>query len=407
MSTIDFETPPSASLNRVRIVDLPGLPLEDAVRGKRCDDLLSNRALVAYAREHSSVLGLDLEVFAPEALSLTRGSARLRVRVPEAVSDALTSPEPAARLAAEAIASRLGCNLGWLLITLLRGDSVNRSARPDWSDADWERWARMRHVWLGGGLASGALGRWIELAARAHLADMGFGHLEVGRSPYLDLISVIGAARMFRKYASPGTTATQAKVLGFDFGHTLVKRAVLTYVDGALVKVTVLAPRLVDWQQICPVDEDPVGCGQAVLGFISDLITETAMAKTNATSLALVSVAAYTRNGRLMGNGPYATIHATKPKGAAEALIASAVTDKLGDEFVVGVIHDGTAAALAHAGMADAAVIVMGTALGVGFPPTTEANLAPVLVAVPDEQPEIWAGNASEPLAGSALLASP
>jgi len=39
-----FETPLSASLNRVQIVDLPSLPLDEAVCGRRSgDELVSNR----------------------------------------------------------------------------------------------------------------------------------------------------------------------------------------------------------------------------------------------------------------------------------------------------------------------------------------------------------------------------
>ena len=50
-----YETPPSASLNRVRIMDLPGLPLDPAVQGQRGDELLSSRALMAFAEKNGKV----------------------------------------------------------------------------------------------------------------------------------------------------------------------------------------------------------------------------------------------------------------------------------------------------------------------------------------------------------------
>jgi hypothetical protein len=43
----------------------------------------------------------------------------------------------------------------------------------------------------------------------------------------------------------------------------------------------------------------------------------------------------------------------------------------------VALIHDGTAAARAYAGEMRAAVITLGTALGVGFPPTS-GGLRPI-----------------------------
>jgi hypothetical protein len=57
--------------------------------------------------------------------------------------------------------------------------------------------------------------------------------------------------------------------------------------------------------------------------------------------------------------------------------------------MAVHAIHDGTAAALAHAGSAHRAVIVLGTALGVGFPPTKDDGLCPLTFATPSSDPSI------------------
>jgi len=50
---------PAASLNRVRIVDLPGVALDDAIRGKTAYELLAARTLADDVRRHADVLGLD------------------------------------------------------------------------------------------------------------------------------------------------------------------------------------------------------------------------------------------------------------------------------------------------------------------------------------------------------------
>jgi len=54
------------------------------------------------------------------------------------------------------------------------------------------------------------------------------------------------------------------------------------------------------------------------------------------------------------------------------------VAQQLGRPVAVHLTHDGTAAGQAFAGDPDAAVIMLGTSLGVGFPAASAAGLAPV-----------------------------
>lgn len=293
-----FETPPSASLNRVQIIDLPGLPLDEAVRGLRGDELVSNRVLMALAAEHADTLGLPADDLPPVTPMLTQSDVRVRDRVSRVVDVALESDNPARRAAAESIARRLGRNLGWLLVTLHRGDAANRTVRPDWQAADWEQWGAVRRVWLGGGLSSGRLGEIIAAEARRFVVELGYSQIEVALSHYRDLIALVGAARTLE--------ARERTVLGFDFGHTLVKRAVLTYRDGALQQIEPLPPRLADWRAIYPLDDDEAALGRSVLAFMTEVIRETAAEAPQAEPLAVVSVAAYKQQGRLVGNGPYA-----------------------------------------------------------------------------------------------------
>ena len=61
-------------------------------------------------------------------------------------------------------------------------------------------------------------------------------------------------------------------------------------------------------------------------------------------------------------------------------LIEAAFAARTGRRLPVQLIHDGTAAAALHAGQPDTAVIVAGTALGVGFPQADASELWPVAV---------------------------
>ncbi|MEZ4767438.1 MAG: hypothetical protein R2844_03325 [Caldilineales bacterium] len=267
---------------------------------------------------------------------------------------------------------RLGRNLGWLLIALRRGDAVNRAVRPDWQAADWDRWASVRTVWLGGGLSSGVLGEAIAASARRLLVRLGYGDIDVRLSPYGGAVALAGAARTLPH--SPGEP-DQRRVLGFDFGQTLIKRAELSYEAGVLAGMAELPSLLVEWSEIYPAEEDAAALGRRVLSFIADVIARTVAERPDAEPLALVSVAAYKLNGRLAGNGPYASIHAAAGDRPAGEILGEAASRAAGREVSVLPIHDGTAASLAHAGAPNSAVIMLGTALGVGFPPAREDGL--------------------------------
>ena len=367
-----FETPPSASVNRVQIIDLPGLPLDEAARGLRGDELISSRALMSLAAPHASVFGLNAADLPSVLPDLTRSKALVRRDAALAVGRALASGGPAARDAAQEIAARLGRNLGWLLATLHRGDEINRRVRPDWQPADWEKWAKIRTVWLGGGLSSGLLGETIAASARSLLDELGYIDVDVRLSPYTSLIALMGAARTLSLLPNE---PIRRRALGFDFGHTLVKRAVLDYEGGVLAQMESLPPVLTEWSEIYPAEEDRAALGRNVLHFMARVIGQTAAERPDAGPYAVTSVAAYKQNGRLAGNGPYASIHAAGGNRLANDILSEATSRAAGRAIAVEPIHDGTAASLAHAGAPRSAVIMLGTALGVGFPPNSEVGL--------------------------------
>ena len=61
-----------------------------------------------------------------------------------------------------------------------------------------------------------------------------------------------------------------------------------------------------------------------------------------------------------------------------QTALAQRVSDRLGEPIEVLLLHDGTAAATAYAGMEDTAVVMLGTALGIGFPPREQGYLRPI-----------------------------
>jgi hypothetical protein len=87
----------------------------------------------------------------------------------------------------------------------------------------------------------------------------------------------------------------------------------------------------------------------------------------------MLCMATYVRGGKLLGNGIYAKIMHLGDD--ARELIANAVKAPSSKAVHIYVIHDGTAAGTLHAGEQDTAVLVIGTAIGVGFPSSTASGL--------------------------------
>jgi len=358
-------TPPHFSVNRVRIVDLPGLPIDAEVRGQRADDLLSSRAITRYARAQAAALRLP----APYA----QDTLETRLELPRFVDGCLSSAQRPVRAAAQAIGRRLGRNLGHILLTLHRGDGVNRAARPDWTAGEWERWAKVKRVWLGGGLVSGGMGKLIVHHARAFLAEVGYaGKPQVALTAYPGALTLLGAGRYL--------PATARHALCLDFGHTLVKRACLGFRDGTLTQLHRYEPLMTDLDWLGAQRVPNPTTGRQVLDFVAGAIAETLAAcladgRDPGADL-MLSVAAYVRDGRLLGNGLYANL--SRLSDDARPLLAQAVKARSGRVVQIHLIHDGTAACAVHAGEPGAAVIIVGTALGIGFPPADARGLRPV-----------------------------
>lgn len=359
----------------MRIVDLPGIPLDAGVQGALAYNLLSAPAIASYAKEFAGDLRLpacyrdgDLE------------SAEVRREAPRYVDVCLDSADEGVRAAAEAIARRLGRNLGYILLTLHRGDAVNRAARAEWGEPEWAHWATIRRIWLGGGVLSGRLGQRVLHHARALLAEVG------GDAPAIALTShprdmvLLGAAR----YLPPLCGAPQNAVsVCCDFGQTGVKRALVRQDRGRIVAVHPLMSLPVTWPWLNTPDAARAIVAEAVRDFFVATVSRTLQEGRDAGCApgaeVMLSVAAYVRGGELLGNGMYAEMMALT--GAARdvrVLLADALAAR-GEHVRIHVIHDGTAAAAFHAGAEGSAVLVVGTAIGVGFPPPTDQGLRPLV----------------------------
>lgn len=344
------------SLNRVQLVDLPGLEIDPEVRNRSGYELISARALTGLIQQHAAALEVQPDD-PPDHLH-------------RVLDGALSSFHGPLRQTAEGIARRLGRNLGYLLLTLRRGDGVNRAARPEWDDSYWAHWASIRRVWLGGGLAGGYLGPHLRRNSLAVLEKAGVDDMQVKVSAYSSALPLLGLARS----APPSTR----QALTLDFGGTMLKRARAGYSDGTLSTLQRLASQPTHLDTIISPNMDEEDLGRTVRERMLALM----VAAWEEASLApgdpvLASVAAYMVDGQplLSQRGAYMHLAHLSPNAAAD--LAQRLGERLGHPVTLQLLHDGTAAATTYAGEEKAAVIMIGTALGIGFPPPA-AGLRPL-----------------------------
>ena len=185
-------------------------------------------------------------------------------------------------------------------------------------------------------------------------------------------MAVLGAGRYL-----PAPTRT---ALCLDFGQTTIKRACLEFEDGMIVRVRRSESLAREVAELPTTATPGPDAGRKVLevmaGAIVQTLDETVASGITPDADLMLSVAAYVQGGRLLGNGLYASLNALADD--ARPLLADAIHAKTGRAMRVHLIHDGTAASTLYAGAPNAAVIVVGTALGIGFPPATDSDLRPL-----------------------------
>ena len=348
---------PAASLNRMRIMDLPGLALEDGIRGQLAFDLLSTGALVDLMRRDAARLGL------------TPGDLADSSHAPRLLDRALWAGDLKIRVAADAVAQCYGRRLAYLILTLKRGDAVNRAAHTDWDDSYWDHWAGITQVWLGGGLASGYVGARVRRWAAESLRSAGLPDLGLHVGDYPAVLPLIGAARSVPR-GSPAAVVV-------DFGQTTIKRAIAWYKHDALRTVQCRDPLpsgFADTGAELSAAE-VAALGERMVATFVEIWREIAEFEISPAPVLVASLAAYIRDNQPLARqgGPYSQLRLLAPN--LGAWLSEQVSRRIGYAVAVRLIHDGTAAARAYAGEPHTAVITLGTALGIGFPPPARAVL--------------------------------
>ena len=343
-------------MNRVRLVDLPGIPVPLAWQNKRGDELLGREALLGQILRKTAVLHLN-----PHAPDL--------IREFDACFD---SDETGVRETAVAIAKTYGQKLAYHQLVLKRGDTINRVVRPDWQAVHWAHWAQIEEVWLGGGLMAGHLGKIAAAEAQTFIRQHGFPDYLLTVSPFAANLPLMGAARV--------APAAAQSMLVFDFGQTSIKRGIAHYEAGVLVALQVL-PNL---PSECPYlwfSHDRPFAEQTrdhILRVVKETWEEAQAAGHELSHTIAVILACYLLNGQPRHEdwGCYGRLQQFSPH--LQTYLAEQVSEQVAQTIDIQLLHDGQAAALPYTGTSHGAVMTFGTALGIGFPGVDGAHLRPI-----------------------------
>jgi hypothetical protein len=355
VNPFDAELWVTPSLNAAVIAAIPGVELPGHIRGKRGGDLLFVSRLEAVVRENAGALGLD-----PDSA--------------EILLDFNTSfDNPETRDNAIAIAREHGSRLGYLLLMLVRGDAINRAARPaysPWRDEHWAHWQAMQQVWIGGGQVAGRLGVYSIAQAQTVLTTNG-ATLAVHLAQFPQNLALIGLAR--------ATVPRSRYRLVVDFGQTHVKCALACYENGQLARLDLLPGFSAECRSLF--DNISPDTAQhhfdAIVARIANTLFTLQARYGHIADIAL-SLACYLRNGhpREPANSCYGSLQLVAEH--LESALKAAIEGAVGSEIDFALLHDGTAAANAFQGGRHAAVITLGTAIGIGFvPPVVTVDAAP------------------------------
>ena len=320
------------SVNRSIITGIPDLPVE--FRGARAFDWLSSVGIARRVRER--IASIDL---APVPDGLGPDVIIAAAPYPRALDAMVTAGDPTAA----ALADDLGVALAGLVVMLTLGPADARSARPDWPAEHWERWAAVRRIAVGGGIVSGGLGRRMVASAIAWLPRLGGGEVQLRLADEPGSLALRGAA----------TRLPSGRAVLVDAGLTWIKRGLADVRDGRCVTLTAL-------EAVSP----PLGPRAGALAdFLADAAADVVQGS-SVSSAGFAVAADADPSGQPLGGQPgfYGSL-GTIPLGRR---LADRLGDRLGYPVTVRTVNDGDAAAAAIAGAADA-VIMLGTAIGVGL----------------------------------------
>jgi hypothetical protein len=303
--------------------------------GQEAHGILSADAVAAVAANH----GIDVD----------------RDAIADQVDAALRAADPREWRAALAVGAEMGLRLACLLSTLRDPATATAQGWSAWRRSYLRHWATVDEVHLAGGLLAGQVGPLVVAETGAALVRLGVP-TRCALLPWPAWAALIGAVRRLG--------VTVGEVLAVDLGGSRAKTALMRVPPGRAPELTALGVTRVPYAP-----RDRPSC-EALEEFL-DAVLGAAACDVRGLGASLravaISVACYLdRNRRCPDRGVYANL-----PDLMDGAFPRRHAELFGQPVDVSIVHDGTAAAASvpAAGGAAGAVLVLGSAIGVGFPP--------------------------------------
>jgi hypothetical protein len=345
-----FHLRPAASLNSRRF--LVAAREEPKIEGKTAYELLSAQALAKQAAA----------LFDAGALPSLTASQLIRQLGRSLSLDNATGA------AARALVAQYGRRLGYFLASMNPANRLSPDDDP-WETAYLTHWANaVNEIILGGGLASGGMGEYIAHDAQQTLAQSG-RKLKISVAAQPSALPLIGAARSY-------AAESKGVVVVADFGQSGAKSGLANYDErGVLLSImqrpTIEIAALTTGEQVGDL-------AAAMCAILTDAYQE-AMQYSDAAPHILCALAAYLDDEREpvnLARGAYTRLHQIAQPASVSAWLMREISKGVGTDVQLSFLRDAEAAALAYAGLrppATTAVLMLGSALGVGFVPNAQS----------------------------------
>lgn len=342
---------PSASINKLKIAQMPVCSVTQALTGKCALDIFSTDLFISEIKRSADKLQLDIGSVEEKAL-------------PQYLERCFQSTQPKITDAAHQILQLFGERLAVILLCLDEGSLPNRAARSDWSTEHWDYWHYLKHIILVGGLASPPLGNYLKYYMEQVFTASGKVPFSISLGEDSTYAGLRGCAAFLKK-----SDTSQINLI-FDYGQSFIKRSLVKHSinsDEIIILDKTLSEH-VEWDisDSAMEEQEAVLLNKHFLSTISRTIDEVEMQYGAVHPHIILSIANYVRDGVIANRGGYGKLRLIAPNYGD--YLSGYLKNKYGREFYFTLIHDGTAMAAGYSDSPQSVCISLGTAFGVGFP---------------------------------------
>jgi hypothetical protein len=342
----------NVSINKLVIEKMPTDKVKQDLQGKTALDIFSTELFIKEIKENSKTLKLDIDNIEEKMLTQYLG-------------ECLESSDLSVKEVANSIVKLFGERLAVILLTLKKGEKINRIKRKDWDDSNWDYWSRLKNVILVGGLSSSKIGKKLKYYVEKVFNESN----EEGYNIILNEDSANVGIKGCSTYISG--TEEEKLYLILDCGQTFIKRS-LVKIQGKEVKDVIKLDKVVSnhigWNFENSKEEknEATELHKYLLNLIIGTIETVDGGVNNIGNNIVISIANYVKNGLLANRGGYGKLRLISDN--YEEYLSDALYKKSNKKFKITLVHDGTAMAAAFSDYPSSACISLGTVFGVGFP---------------------------------------